>query len=539
MTLLRLALRSHRTGAIATVAIASFLGLANSIGYTAIAGPTPEERALFATQMALLGQQFSYLLPPPVDLDTMGGYLQWRNFGSMSVVFAVWALLAASGVRGDEERGLVEQWLAAGASRLGYIASRLAGFVVVAVVVVVVTMAVTDAGAIAGGDVSLTGALALQGLVLFACTVCFFALSLAIAQLAGTRRAAGGLGGIAMAALFIANSAARGELGPRWLADISPFGAYDRSAPLRRSGSFDVTATAALIGVALLLAGLAAVAFVRRDLGGTIGAFGARSSPATTRPAGDPLLRLPVLAAVAQQRVWIAGWAIGFAVMGAFLISLTKVLVDSLAAVPSFRVYLDRIGGGAYDSFAGTMWLSTAMLLLSGFTIAQVSTWAAEDADGRLENMLAQPVSRARVVLERLGSFVLAAAFPVGAGAAAVLLVATGQGIALTVPRQLGAAALLLMVPFAMAAIGAAVAGWRPRAAVSLLGAVAVWSYFIQQFAALFGWPDWLGRTSLFALFGNPLAGEVDWAGIIALLAIGVVATGIAIVSLQRRDVGR
>jgi len=85
MTLLRLALRSHRIGAVAMAAIGSVAGLLNSIGFVQIAGSTPEARHAFGEQMAVLGKQLSYLLPAPVGLDTMGGYLTWRDFSSIAL----------------------------------------------------------------------------------------------------------------------------------------------------------------------------------------------------------------------------------------------------------------------------------------------------------------------------------------------------------------------------------------------------------------------------------------------------------------------
>ncbi|HEY8861602.1 MAG TPA: hypothetical protein VIN37_05895, partial [Candidatus Limnocylindria bacterium] len=104
MTLFRLALRSHRTGAIATAAIGALSGLLNSIAYVQVAGATPAERAIFAHSMEVVGRQLSYILPPPVQLDTMGGYLAWRGFSAVAIVYAVWAMLAATGAgRGDEE----------------------------------------------------------------------------------------------------------------------------------------------------------------------------------------------------------------------------------------------------------------------------------------------------------------------------------------------------------------------------------------------------------------------------------------------------
>jgi putative exporter of polyketide antibiotics len=67
---------------------------------------------------------------------------------------------------------------------------------------------------------------------------------------------------------------------------------------------------------------------------------------------------------------------------------------------------------------------------------------------------------------------------------------------------------------------------------------VAAISYFIQQFVPLFGWPDWVKNLSLFALYGTPLSKD-DWAGVATLVAIGVAGTAIALIAMQRRDVGR
>jgi putative exporter of polyketide antibiotics len=72
---------------------------------------------------------------------------------------------------------------------------------------------------------------------------------------------------------------------------------------------------------------------------------------------------------------------------------------------------------------------------------------------------------------------------------------------------------------------------------VILLGAVAIISYFIQQFAPLFNWPEWIAHLSLFELYGRPMTKD-DPAGIAALVAIGIAGTALALVSMQRRDVG-
>src|SRR5205085_8073240 len=143
--MLRLALRSHRTGLLMTGLVVAAGGLINAVGFARIAGDNPAARAVFAQQMELLARQLTYLLPAPAQLDTMAGYLTWRWFGSAVLVYAFWALLAGTGAgRGDEERGLVELWLSTGVSRMRVIAARVAGFAVVSAAAVALMLVVTD-----------------------------------------------------------------------------------------------------------------------------------------------------------------------------------------------------------------------------------------------------------------------------------------------------------------------------------------------------------------------------------------------------------
>jgi ABC-2 type transport system permease protein len=541
VTLLRLALRSHRTGLIATALVVSLGGLINSIGFAQIAGDTPAARALFAQQMELLGRQLTYLLPAPAQLDTMAGYLTWRWFGSAALVYAFWALLAATGAgRGDEERGLVELWLAASVSRVRLLATRVVGFAAVAAVSIALMLAATDVGAIVGNEPLALGRLAAQGFAMWALTLAVFAFALFVAQLVTTRRSATGGAGVVVLVLFMLNAAARSGIdvgAVRWL---SPFYLYERSTPLLRAGSLDVAATVALLVGAVVLVALATRAFVRRDLGGPL-FRGAPGKPrAEWRPARDPLLRAPVLAIVDQQRVWIVAWAVGLALLAAFLTSIAKTMVDALGSsdVPVLRAYFERAGISAYSDFVGVIWFSTLLLLVSLFVVAQVNGWAADDAEGRLEMVLSAPVSRPRIVVERVAAVIVACAVIVGLSSLAVYVTATSTGISLPAGRFVFASVAVLPVAYAFAGIGHALVGWRPRVAVVVLGMVAVVGYFAQQFTPLFQWPDWVNNVSLYALYGTPMSKD-DWAGIVTLIAIGIAGTALAVVVMRRRDVGR
>ncbi|MDP9280647.1 MAG: hypothetical protein M3P38_00950, partial [Chloroflexota bacterium] len=133
MTLFRIALKQQVVSLIALSVIFVIGSVLNTVAFVQIAGVTPAERAAFAGQMALLGAQLSYMLPVPVRIDTLAGYLEWRWFGTLVVILGLWAAISASGSgRGDEERGLVEQWLAAGVGRARYLVTRVTVFAAVA-----------------------------------------------------------------------------------------------------------------------------------------------------------------------------------------------------------------------------------------------------------------------------------------------------------------------------------------------------------------------------------------------------------------------
>jgi ABC-2 type transport system permease protein len=381
--------------------------------------------------------------------------------------------------------------------------------------------------------------MASAGVDLIVTTLACFGIGLVIAQLVTTRRAAGFGATAVVLVLFLINGASRSsDVGPiRW---ISPFYLYERSRPLTTDGALDMSAIAALVAASLLLIALPVAAFVRRDLGGTVLPRTARTSRPTTAPSRDPLLRLPIVALLRQQWLWVATWAIGLAAVSAFLTSIVKTLIDTLttSSTPIMRAYFERLGVSGYDSFVGAIWLSSVMLILAAYAIVQVQSWSADDAEGRLAAILSAPVSRARVVLERLIALLVAVGVVCAAAGAAVYGVARSQSIGIEGSRLAIATALLVTIPFAFAAIGQLLAVWRPRIALVMLSAVAVVSYFIVQFVPLFGWPEWVADLSLFSLYGMPMSGEVNWSGIAGLVGVGIAGTIGALVAVQRRDVG-
>jgi hypothetical protein len=479
------------------------------------------------------------MLPDPVQLDTMGGYLTWRAFGALALIFAIWAILASTGAgRGEEERGLTEFWLAAGVSRVRWLVTRTAGFVAVAVVVLIVTLGSTALVCAVVNDPLPIGGVILEGIELLGLVLVAFGIGLAMAQLVLTRRAAASAGTIVIVALYVLNSASRSGVEVGWLANLSPFALFDRSRPLLPlGGGTDVGATIALYIVALTLVALSVAGFAPRDVGGALLRLGRGSTRPTWRPSPDRLLRMPVLSMVDQQRWWLIGWTVGLALLAYFLTTLGRAIVDGMMAIPSLRVYFERLGINAYSDFIGVLWFGTFLFIISGLAIAQVNGWAADDGEGRLEAMLAAGASRPRVVVERIAALLVVAGLVAGVSSVVTFYGARALDIVIPGDRMVAATADVLPVVFAFGGIGAALVGWRPRIAVVLLGAVAVGSYFVQQFYAIFQWPDWVGQLSIYQLYGTPLSRD-DWAGIATLVAIGLAGTILAVAAMQRRDVG-
>jgi len=537
--MLRIGLRFHRTGMISTAAIGAFSGMLQSLGFQAVVGTSESARQQFGLQMQLLGRQLSYLVPLPVHPETLAGYVQWRAFGFFPVIFGFWALIAGSGaIRGDEDRGLLELWLASGTSRARVTAARTAAFVIAVAASILVVLLLTGLGAtIVGSPLPIEGLLA-DGAALLAVTVACFALALLIAQFVDSRRVAAGVSAIVLLALFLLNSLGRTLEAPARFRGVSPFYYVDRTNGLSPGGQIDWASTLGVSAAALALVALAGVAFTRRDLGAGLVRPRRAVRPRVIEPSRNPLLRAPVLATIYEQRVGLTAWMVSTALLALFMTSLAKSVADLVNHIPIFRAYVSG-QGDLNRAVISVFWFAMMPLVLGAFAITQVSRWTTDDTEGRLEMVLSEPVSRRRVALERAGALLVATTFIAVVGSAVTLWAADAQGISLGVESIALATALLLPFGLAFGSLGAALAGWIPRATVLLLSGYAVVSYFLTQFVPLFRWPQWVANVSIFYLYGTPLTTGVYWTGFWVLMAIIAIAMTIGLLSFQRRDLGR
>ncbi len=538
-TMLRLSLRLGRWGIIGFGAIAFINTLLQAVAFYQIAGTTPAERAKFGQSMSILAQQFSVLVAPPIRLDTVGGYVQWRAFGFFAILFAIWALVSATGAaRGDEEHGIVEVVLATGLSRARMIAARLIAFALGSVVAALAASIALLISVAAGHESIGTLPAVEAAMPLAALAICCYGLTLLISQLTSARGAIT-VAGVVLLGLFMLNSLGRTFEGVARWNWLSPFHYYELSRPLPPGGTFDLGATIFLLAAGAAAGALAGLAFIFRDLGSPLVRLPASSHPASFDVASTPMLRIPIVRDLYNGRVSLALWCVGMSVLGIVFVVLTKTIVEPLLAIPALKPYFDAfLHGAVYPSFLGFVWLSVAQLLMAGFAIAHVGRWAAEDTNGRLELILSNPISRGRVIIERAVVLTIEALVIAGTSGVAVGFESHYQGIDLDRPHLL--AATLLLVPFTLifAAVGALLAARAPRATVGILGAFTFASYLLTQLGPIFKLPEWTLNASAFKLYGQPLAQGVDQTGLVIMLGIVVAGFAASVIAAQRRDVG-
>lgn len=547
----RIALRSHIGGVVGWGGFMTLFAFVEAGSFTRVAAATPGGRDQLANGLLSIAQQTSYLLPNPEHLNTLGGYVGWFLFGYIPLFYGVWAVVAGTAAsRGDEEKGLVDQWLATGIPRWRLLLVRFAAFTVAVMVAIALPMVAVAAIALAAGEPLSVGGMILGGIPSVATCAVGFAIGLLGGQMVATRRNALGVGMIVVLGLYLLNGFSRQDANLKPYRWISPFSYSDLSDPIVTGGHLDIPGVTVIGVMAVVVLLLAIRAFSKRDLGSTVFGHG-RSAHKPLRMADtNPLVRIPVLVTLWDQRIGLITWSVAISLYAAMNISLVRPFVKFFASQGTDSVLAAQakaaFGTGKADPYAGFIgveWYTVACLLLAAFAITQVARWASDDTEGRLEMTLSAGVPRWRVIAERVVALSIAALILLMVNTIAVYAAAHNNQIDLDVARVIAASILVIPMALAFGGIGAAIAAVRPRPAMIVLAGVLLLSYMFPLMAvpmfAPHQPPDWFVNLSVFKLYGVPLTDGTNWPGLWALTAIVVIGFGGALVAMQRREVGR
>jgi ABC-2 type transport system permease protein len=285
-----------------------------------------------------------------------------------------------------------------------------------------------------------------------------------------------------------------------------------------------LAATPVLVGVAVLLAD-------RRDFGGGL----LPTPPGPDRAPGS--LRGPLGLAWRMQRGALLAWAVALAACGVLVGTLGPSMQDMIRDNPDLAAYIAVVEGGSIiDAYQATFVLIMT-LVVGGFAVWSAGRLVPEEADGRLELVLAGPLARARS---------LAADLLVTAACVSVLLVVSGASAGLTyavVADDLDQGirvtlAPLVYLPAILVLIGVVVVtfGWAPH-----------WTWvgwLVLAFETVLGWlggllkpPAWMFELSLFDRAPRYPLEPMTWAPLLALLAAALVLLAVGWSGFRRRDI--
>ncbi|MGW4054309.1 ABC transporter permease [Streptomyces sp. NPDC004779] len=464
------------------------------------------------------------LFGEPVALHDAGGFAVWRTGTVLSVLLAVWGLLAATRItRGEEDAGRWDVLLAGRVPVRNVVTRHLATLVAWALLTGMAAFTgLVTAGATAGGATAHAVGLAL-------CGVFFVALGTLTAQVFAARAPASGAAMAVLGVGMLLKMVGDGIAGLEWLCWLSPFG----MAALARPYDGDHMGPLAALGaVCALLVVTAIAAAGRRDVRG--GHLPSRSGRAPRRY----LLGSPQAFAVRRLLRPLAAWSVGVGAYYLLIGALAASMTDFLTSNPRFAELAAQAGFGELVTVEG--YVATLFALLAvpvgAFAAVRLAELAQEESSRRLTLLLAQPVTRVRV---------LAAEVIAAAGAAIVLTTVAGLATwagTMTVGAGLGLLAALsgawnvLPVVFLCLGTGALALAWAPHA-VAFAGCLpAAGGFLLKVFADTWGWPTWIGQASPFTHLAAVPAASVDPLAVTTMTAIGILAVVVGAVGYRRRD---
>ncbi|HSS09086.1 MAG TPA: hypothetical protein VLL25_04320 [Acidimicrobiales bacterium] len=469
------------------------------------------------------------LLGPARHIDSVAGFAAWRALGVLSLVGAVWALLAATRLlRGEEDAGRWELLLAGQTTRRRAAAQGLVGLTIgwAGLWGVTAIASVID-GRTVHPAFSVRASLFFS-LAITASAAIFLAVGAVASQLAATRRQAATLAGGVLGASFVIRMVADSASGLRWALWASPLGWVEELRPL--TGSRPVM----LVPIGALVAVLSVVT-VRladeRDVGASI------LPDRDTAPPRTRLLGSPTGLTIRLMRPVAIGWIAAIAACGLLFGLVAQSAANAASGSTTVQEALSRLGGrhGGAAAYLGLTFVIVATLIAL-VAAGQVVAGREEEAEGRLDNIVVRPYPREGWLAGRLA---VAVVLLIGCGIAAGVLAWVG---AASQHSGLGFGSLIKAgintVPPALfvLGVGALVHATLPRLTGPAVYGVVAWSFLIEFVGSIVKTNRWLLDTSVLYHVAPAPATNPHWDSAAVLGLLGVAAAVGGTFLFARRD---
>ncbi len=515
------ALRDARTRTVSFALLFALYAYVQPVGFRH-AYPTESARLGFAHAFAgndALRLFYGY----PYEIAGVAGYSAWRVGGTLTIAAAVFGVLAAvRALRGEEEAGRCELVLAGQATRSVSFLS-----VLLATGAGVLLLWAAQLAGFAGGGLPVTGS-AYLALSVASVAVVFTAVGALASQLAPTRRLALELGSAVVALALLLRVIADTSTGAAWVRWVTPLGWAEQMRPFTGAQpAFLLAPTIASVALFVLSHRIAA----GRDIG--TGLLAERDSS----PPRLALLGSVFKHTLRSQRSSLVGWAAG---IGSFALVFGMVSASiSSAGIPNgVRRGLAKFGDASIATPAGYLAFVFVFfaLALSLFVCAQVNAARHEEAEQRLEILLALPLSRGRWLGARLALTLLATAGIALLAGALAWAGAGAQGVSVSLPTMLEAGANCLPVALLFLSLASLGYSLLPRFASGVGYGLVTVAFLWQLVGSLFGVPQWLLEATPFAHMALIPVRSFRPLDAVVMLAIAVVVGSASARAFGSRD---
>jgi ABC-2 type transport system permease protein len=499
---------------------------------------TPEARREIALLLENVPAVIAGIAGPIVQPETMGGFLTYKYGPFFAFLAGLWSILALSStLAGEARRGSLDFVAVTPVGKRRIAAEKLAAHVTAMALSMVFLILATVVASSVFGVAELGDEIALSGAVGFALWVGLMglvsgAVAFALAPLVGRGSAAGVAGAVLLGSFFLGGYAPYvPELEP--LAVVSWFHWTYGHVPL--AGQYDWISLVPVAIAAVVLFAVGIELFARRDLGIMTGL------PIPGLPRATLGVRGPVGRAFGDQLPLALGWGVGIGLFGFMMAAVSRTFADEMISeFPTFVEIIEAVFPGV--DLASSGWFLQLLfvemgLIVVGFAAATfVGRWASDEESGRLEMLLASPLTRARWVIAG-GVGALAAALVTTVVFAAGIAVGSAFGGSEIVIPTIGSLALFAYAA-AIVGIGFAIGGlWRTAWAAELAAAFVIGTFLVYLLAPALGLPDWVAQLALTGHLGQPMIGTWDWGGMALCAAIAVGGILVGAWGMARRDV--
>jgi ABC-2 type transport system permease protein len=471
----------------------------------------------------------------PVAVDTLGGYLQYKYGAFFPLLASLWSILALSATLALEaRRGSLEFVAATAMTRrrlaLEKLFGHVAGMTIAAVVIFLALVVVGQTVKGLPGDEISVQAAAGYAIWLALLALASGSVAFALAPFVGRGSAAGVAGAILFGG-FIVNGyqAAIPAIAP--LANLSWFGWTTNHIPL--ANAYDWASLAPVLLVAVVLFVIGVEAFARRDMGAT------SPIPTPSLPRALVGLKGPGGRAFGQSFPSAIAWGLGIALFGLAIAGSGRSFIEELGSSPEFVQIMNTVFPGfdigSVGGFLQLLYVEFGMILAGLAAATLVAVWASDETSGRLEFLLATPLSRVRW-LTSSGAAMIAAVLVVTALAAlgiAIGAVMAGSEIATPVVGSL----VLGLYAAALVGIGVAVGGvFGTSYAAPFVAIFTIVTWFVGIIGPALGLPEMLLDLALTSHYGFTMLGQWDPVGIVASVVLAAGGIALGAVGFRRRD---